>query len=147
MKRFSHYMMIPLLMFVSSAADARDTIVRVSVEEAMTTEDAKVKLDVGVRFFFGDQKHAEISTRIGTYTANKKTNAFNKSDQEACKWAFLSAMISLQDRAIAEGGNAVVNIRSFYKKRDFTSATEFECGAGAMVAGVALVGDVVKLAE
>ena len=147
MKRFSHYMIISLLMIVSSAVDARDTIVRVSVEEAMTTQDAKVKLDVGVRFFFGDQKHAEIVTRIGTYTANKKTNAFNKSDQEACKWAFLSAMISLQDRAIAEGGNAVVNIQSFYKKRDFTSATEFECGAGAMVAGVALVGDVVKLAE
>lgn len=147
MKRFSHYMIISLLMIVSSAVDARDTIVRVSVEEAMTTQDAKVKLDVGVRFFFGDQKHAEIVTRIGTYTANKKTNAFNKSDQEACKWAFLSAMISLQDRAIAEGGNAVVNIRSFYKKRDFTSATEFECGAGAMVAGVALVGDVVKLAD
>ena len=147
MKRFSHYMIISSLMIVSFAVDARDTIVRVSVEEAMTTEDAKVKLDVGVRFFFGDQKHAEIVTRIGTYTANKKTNAFNKSDQEACKWAFLSAMISLQDRAIAEGGNAVVNIRSFYKKRDFTSATEFECGAGAMVAGVALVGDVVKLAE
>jgi uncharacterized protein YbjQ (UPF0145 family) len=113
----------------------------------MTTEDAKVTLDVGVRFFFGDQKHTEIVTRIGTYTANKKTNAFNKSDQEACKWAFLSAMISLQDRAIAEGGNAVVNIQSFYKKREFTSATEFECGAGAMVAGVTLVGDVVKLAE
>lgn len=147
MKRFSHYMIISLLMIVSSAVDARDTIVRVSVEEAMTTQDAKVKLDVGVRFFFGDQKHAEIVTRIGTYTANKKTNAFNKSDQDACKWAFLSAMISLQDRAIAEGGNAVVNIRSFYKKRDFTSATEFECGAGAMVAGVALVGDVVKLAD
>ena len=140
-------MIISFLMIVSSAVDARDTIVRVSVEEAMTTQDAKVKLDVGVRFFFGDQKHAEIVTRIGTYTANKKTNAFNKSDQEACKWAFLSAMISLQDRASAEGGNAVVNIRSFYKKRDFTSATEFECGAGAMVAGVALVGDVVKLAE
>lgn len=147
MKRFSHYMVISLLMIVSSAVDARDTIVRVSVEEAMTTQDAKVKLDVGVRFFFGDQKHTEIVTRIGTYTANKKTNAFNKSDQDACKWAFLSAMISLQDRAIAEGGNAVVNIRSFYKKRDFTSATEFECGAGAMVAGVALVGDVVKLAD
>jgi uncharacterized protein YbjQ (UPF0145 family) len=134
-------------MFISSAADARDTIVRVSVEEAMTTEDAKVTLDVGVRFFFGDQKHAEVVRRIGTYTANKKTNAFNKSDQEACKWAFLSAMVSLQKRALAEGGNAVVNIRSFYKKREFTSAAEFECGAGAVVAGVALVGDVVKLAE
>ncbi len=147
MKRFSQYMVIPLLMIVSSAADARDTIVRVSVEEAMTTEDAKVKLDVGIRFFLSDQKYAEVVTRIGTYTSNKKTNAFNKSDQQACKWAFLSAMVSLQDRAIAEGGNAVVNIRSFYKKREFTSATEFECGAGAMVAGVTLVGDVVKLAE
>ena len=56
-------------------------------------------------------------------------------------------MVSLQKRALAEGGNAVVNIRSFYKKREFTSAIEFECGAGAMVAGVTLVGDVVKLAE
>ena len=147
MKRFLQYMMIPLLMSVSSAADARDTIVRVSVEEAMTTEDAKVTLDVGVRFFFADQSYPEVVSRIGTYTANKKTNAFNKSDQEACKWAFLSSMVSLQKRALAEGGNAVVNIRSFYKKREFTSATEFECGAGAMVAGVTLVGDVVKLAE
>ncbi len=31
--------------------------------------------------------------------------------------------------------------------REFTSASEFECGAGSMVAGVTLVGDVVKLAE
>jgi uncharacterized protein YbjQ (UPF0145 family) len=146
-KRFSPYIIIPLLIYVSSVADARDTIVRVSVEEAMTTDDAKVTLGVGIRFFFADQSHPEVESRIGSYTANKKTNAFNKSDQEACKWAFLSAMASLQKRALAEGGNAVVSIRSFYKKREFTSATEFECGAGAMVAGVTLVGDVVKLAE
>ncbi len=140
-------LMISLLLIAFSAADARETMVRVSIEEAMTNSDAEVKLDVGIRFFFADQKHPEILTRIGTYTTNKKTNAFNKSDQQACKWAFLSAMITLQDRTIAEGGNAVVNIRSFYKKRDFSSATEFECGAGAVVAGVTLVGDVVKLAE
>ena len=91
--------MIPMMMILSFAADARDTIVRVAIEEAMTTEDAKVRLDVGVRFFFADQEHPEVVTRIGTYTSNKKTNAFNKSDQEACKWAFLSAMTSLQDRA------------------------------------------------
>ncbi len=147
MKRFSQCTTISLLLILCSAADARDTLVRVSIEEGMATEDANVKLDIGIRFFFADQKHPEIARRIGTYTANKKTNAFNKSDQEACKWAFLSAMISLQDRAVAEGGNAVVRIRSFYKKRDFTSATEFECGAGAFAAGVTLVGDVVKLAE
>ena len=139
--------MISLLLIASSAADARETMVRISIEEAMTTSDTAVKSYVGIRFFFADQKHPEIITRIGTYTTNKKTNAFNNSVQQACKWALLSAIVTLQNRAIAEGGNAVVNIRSFYKKRDISSATEFECGAGAVVAGVALVGDVVKLAD
>ena len=136
-----------MLLIVSSAAYARDSLIRVSIEEAITTADAEVKLDAGIKFFFGDQEHPEVVTQVGTYTSNKKTNAFGKSDQRACKWAFLSAMITLQDRAIAEGGNAVVNIRSYYKKHDFSSATEFECGAGAIMAGVTLVGEVVKLAE
>ena len=56
-------------------------------------------------------------------------------------------MITLQDRAVAEGGNAVINIRSYYYKNDFSSATEFECGAGAIMAGVTMVGEVVKLAD
>jgi len=44
-------------------------------------------------------------------------------------------------------GNAVVNIRSFYNKNHFSSETEFECGAGNMVAGVTMMGDVVTLAD
>lgn len=70
-----------------------------------------------------------------------------KSDQKACQWAFLSAMATLQDRAIKEGGNAVVNIHSYYYKKTFSSSTEFECGAGTVMSGVTMVGDVVKLAE
>jgi len=70
-----------------------------------------------------------------------------KSDQKACQWAFLSAMATLQDRAIKEGGNAVVNIHRYYYKNTFSSSTEFECGAGAVMSGVTMVGDVVKLAE
>ena len=130
-----------------SVGHARDTRLRISIEEAMTTPDAESKLNAGIRFFFGDQEHPEIERQLGTYTSNKKTNAFGKSDQKACKWAFLSAMITFQERAIAEGGNAVVNIRSNYKQSDFSSTTEFECGAGAVMAGVTLVGEVVKLAE
>ena len=136
-----------MLLLLSAGGHARDSLVRVSIEEAMTTPDAESALDADVKFFFGEQEHPEIEQQLGTYTSNKKTNAFGKSDQKACKWAFLSAMISLQERAVAEDGNAVVNIRSYYKKHDFSSATEFECGAGAMVAGVTLVGEVVKLVE
>jgi hypothetical protein len=39
----------------------------------------------------------------------------------------------------------VVNIRSNYKRKLFASTTEFECGAGAVIAGVVLKGEVVKL--
>jgi hypothetical protein len=75
----------------------------------------------------------------------EKTNAFNKSDQEACDIAFISAAAALQDRARREGGSAVVNIRSVYKKEDVASETEYLCGSGAVMAGVALRGTVVTL--
>ncbi len=94
---------------------------------------------------FGTQEHPTLARTIGDWVSNKKTNATGKSDQAACQWAFLSAMLSLQNRAVAEGGNAVVNIRSYYKKNELSNDTDFECGAGTFVAGLALKGTVVEL--
>ena len=37
---------------------------------------------------------------------NKKTNAFNKSDLEACQWVFLSALKDFKQMAVRAGGNA-----------------------------------------
>ena len=128
-------------------AQARDEHTMYSIQEAMNTEDAKAKLDKNISFYFGDQKHPSIEKRFGEFMSNKKTNAFNKTDERACQWAFLSAMLSFQDRAIREGGNAVVNIRSYYKRNEISSSTEFECGAGNIIAGVTFKGDVVKLAK
>jgi uncharacterized protein YbjQ (UPF0145 family) len=126
-------------------AFARNTEHMNSYAEAMATEEAKSKLDQGIKFYFGDQAHPAVAKKLGTFVSNKKTNAFNKSDARACQWAFLSAMISLQQRAIREGGDAVINIQSYYKKNVINSATEFECRAGTFIAGVALRGTVVKL--
>jgi uncharacterized protein YbjQ (UPF0145 family) len=53
-------------------------------------------------------------------------------------------MESLKERAIREGGNAVINIRSNYRNNMTSSNTTFKCGSAAFVAGVALVGTVVK---
>ena len=147
MKRLLQCLLISVTLIGLSVGHARDDRLRLSIEEALATPDAEAKLNAGIKFFFGDQAHPEVERQIGTYTSNKKTNAFGKSDQKACRWAFLSAMISLQERAVSEGGNAVVNIRSNYRQVDFSSPTEFECGAGSVVAGVTLVGEVVKLAE
>ena len=60
---------------------------------------------------------------------------------------FLSAMMQLEKRAKELGANAVVNIVSYYQKNVVSSATEFECHAGAVIAGVALNGDFVKVEQ
>ncbi len=146
MKQLNFLVVLSALLFGFSASEARNTIHHFSIEEALSKGN-ETRLKNSIQLFFGDQAHPPVEQEFGTYTANKKTNAFGKSDEKACKWAFLSAMIALQDRAVERGGNAVINIRSYYYKNEFSSATEFECGAGAAIAGVTMVGEVVRLAE
>lgn len=124
---------------------ARDEVQDFSIEQALTSDEAITLLGDNVKFAFGDQSLGPTARNYGEFRTNKKTNAFGKSDLKACEWAFLSAMVSLRDRAVAEGGNAVINIRSNYKNQVTSSETTFQCGAGNVVAGVALIGNVVKL--
>lgn len=130
---------------LSQNAIARDDIGKYSISALLATTKAKDALRDDIKLYFGKQKHAKSKANYGQVMTNKKTNAVNKSDREACEWVMLSALRALQDRAAREGMNAVVNIQSYYKKREFVSETEFECGAGFLMAGVALKGDLVKL--
>ena len=127
------------------SAYARDDRLKFQIQDGLNSSAAQGKINGGVRLFWGDQKFPAPQQTFGTYTTNKKTNALNKSDQEACEINFASAVIALQDRARSEGGNAVVNIHSVYKNVDTSSDTEYDCGAGTFVSGVALRGTVVKL--
>lgn len=141
----SPYLSIIALLLISISANARDDHNRYSIDEAMNISAAQEKLNKGYTYRFGSQSHAPVTANHGEFMSNKKTNAVGKSDEFACQWAFLSAMLSFQDRIAKEGGNAVINIRSYYKKNDFRSDTEFECGNGAIMAGVTMIGDVVTL--
>lgn len=139
--------MAVLVAFVAEIelAHARDTKHILPIAAAMATKDADEKLDGSVKFFFGTQEYPRVITKLGTDVSNRKTNAFGKSDEKACNWAFLSAMVALEKRAKQLGANAVVNIVSYYKRIEMSSPTEFECHAGALIAGVALKGDFVKI--
>jgi uncharacterized protein YbjQ (UPF0145 family) len=136
-----------LCLTIGSPAFARDTKHLLPIAIAMETKDAQEKLDGSVKFYFGDQPPPQVLTNLGSDVSNRKTNAFGKSDEKACNWAFLSAMVALQTRAQQLGANAVINIVSYYNKRVMSSATEFECHAGAIIAGVALKGDFVKITD
>ena len=138
-------LIIATCLLSTSAAMARDTRHMFSIAEALRTAAAEERVEKDVQLYFGEQAHPPIASKLGNYISNKKTNAFNKSDKEACEWVFLSAILSLQEWARRQGGDAVVNIRSYYKKQDISNQTEYMCGAGAIMAGVAFRGDVVKL--
>lgn len=131
----------------TGSAGARDDHRMYPLDEALSTSAAKSKLDPDIKLYFGKQKHPKIVKELGEWKTNKKTNGFNKSDKEACEWTFLSAVLELQERAEKEGGNAVIDIRSNYKSIERSSESEYMCGSGALMSGVALKGKVVKLAR
>jgi hypothetical protein len=133
------------ILLTATVAEARDTRHKFPLEAAMQKAQASGQLAPGIKLYFGTQKHAKPTAQLGPTRTNKKTNFFNKSDVEGCDYVFLSAMIALTQYAQRVGGNAIVNIRSNYKNVEFSSETEYECGAGNVTGGVAFVGDVVKL--
>jgi hypothetical protein len=134
------------LLAIPAAGVARDDRLKLPIKDAITAPAAQAKLTSDVAFYFGDAAHPAVEKSLGETIVNLKTNAVGKSDRTACEWVFLSVLIDLQKRAREAGGNAVIGIESYYKKEIFRSDTEFMCGAGVTVAGVAFRGTIVKLA-
>ncbi len=129
--------------FVCGTASARNDVLSMPLADVIGTDKAKQTL-LDVPFYFAGQSHPAVSSTWGDIGTNKKTNAVGKSDDEACQWVLLSAIKALQEAAKRRGYDAVVNIRSNYKNNEFSSATEYQCGAGNIMAGVALKGELVK---
>lgn len=125
---------------------AADKKVMVQIADAMNDNNAKERLN-DVQFYWGKQATPKVLEKRGSDKTSQKTNAFAKSDQKVCHWAFLSAMLALQKRAQDLGANGVVNIVSNYGNNEYSSETEFECHVGNVVGGVALKADFVKLAK
>ena len=133
------------LLAVASTAQARDTRVEQSLRELVNSQAARdAGIDGSVRFYLAGEK-VNVQQRLGEDVTNKKTNATNKSDEEACRWVALSALRALQDGAKSRNANAVVDIVSYYKKNEFKSTTNYECYAGTLMAGVALKGTYAKV--
>lgn len=132
------------LMLCISNAEARSDLHNFSIKSALSTPTAKEKIQPDIYLYFGNQKHPKIQRSFGKFSTSKKTNAFNKSDKQACEWAFLSAVIQLQRKAINLNANAIINIKSNYNRIETSSRKNFKCAAGSVIAGVALKGTFVQ---
>lgn len=135
-----------LLCALPGISQARDTALYLPFDKVVQQMLAEKKLDGSVKFYLaGVQPRGKVSVIQPGAVTNKKTNAFNKTDQGACEWALQSALLTLQDAARRANANAVTNIASYYKKNERKDASTYECHAGAVIAGVALKGDLARI--
>ena len=145
MRRLSLALATVATLAIAPTADARDTRQQFDIATAIAAGRADGTLDGSVQFHFKGARAPAVATRLGPARTNKKTNAFGKSDATACQWVFLGALKALQEAAKERGANAVIDIESNYKSQVFSSATQYECGAGGLMAGVALKGVYAKV--
>ncbi len=146
-QRISRLALLALVVvLMAPSVSARETFLDLPVKMAVESELAEEKL-LDVPFYMAGQEHPTVARSKGVFKSNRRTNAFNKADEEACNIVFLSAIIALQERVRKEGGDAVVDIKSITKHRNLESTEMFRCVAGNVVANVVLTGRVVKFEE
>ena len=138
MKAIISMILVSVLMAASWLVQAADQKGRYPIAPALGLKNTRESLNPDVRLTFGGSAGGKV---MGTYTSNKRARG---TDARACNMAFLSAVIALQQKALREGGNAVVNIHSYYKYKKFSSAKEFECATGRAMSAVTLRGTVVQ---
>jgi uncharacterized protein YbjQ (UPF0145 family) len=120
-------------------SQARDTAHFLDFQSVVNEATQAGRLDGSVKFYL-NKTPAGAKIINANVTTSQKTNAFNKTDEEACRWVLQSALIKLQNSAKAAGANAVVDLASNYKNKEYRDSSKFECHAGAIMAGVALKG-------
>jgi hypothetical protein len=145
MRKFLMVLLPAAAAMASLPAQARDTPYALNIAQALQSPEFQEKLGNSVAFYFAAQPTPPVAQPLGTFVSNKKANSFGRPDEDACRRALLDALITFKDRALELGGNAVVNLVSYYKKETVASPTDYQCHAGDLMAGVALKGDVVKL--
>lgn len=100
----------------------------------------------GTRFYFTGERHPGIVRRVqNNVTTSQRARKHGRDAEEACQWAMMNALIRLGEAAQNSGANAVINIRSNWDNNEWSNGTEYQCGVGHMMAGVALKGDIVTL--
>ena len=127
----------------TTTAFARNTEVLIKAKVAVERQ-AKGQL-LGIPFYMKGQKHSKVKKTIGHWKSSKKGRGAFQSDLDACSRTFVTALKTMQQRAIKEGGNAIINITSITRDEPFSHPSKFRCVAGSVIVHVAIEGDVVIL--
>ena len=134
---------ISTLCALTLQAEARE-LKNISIQDALTSNDAKLNLPDDIKFYFGDATpEGTVTKNISQYTFDREINASLKSQITACHSALIVALKDLREAAKKEGANAVVNIKSNAKGKAVNSKEIYACDSGVLKSGVSISGDLV----
>jgi uncharacterized protein YbjQ (UPF0145 family) len=145
------------LSLCAASAKARDDMFILPIKDTLETSEAKEKLGGNIKFYFADQPHPDVEAMLKQgQIIHKKArasrsdwadNEATENDEKGCGRALLVSLRILEKHVRKLGGNAVVNIESFYKNNVYRSDDKFECHAGNGGSHVFLKGDIVRLKQ
>jgi uncharacterized protein YbjQ (UPF0145 family) len=137
---------VPVLLAATPAAAQRQDAVNVFPVGAVRDDPEFAGQTSDIRFYFAGERHPGIVRRVqNNATTSQRARKAGRAADWACNRALMNALIRLGDAARSSGANAVINIRSNWDNRPYANGSEYECGIGRMMAGVALKGDIVTL--
>ncbi|MGQ0586470.1 MAG: hypothetical protein ACT4PK_04640 [Gammaproteobacteria bacterium] len=127
-----------------AAAQAKDEQWLFDLATVMGSAQGRDRFDDTVRFYWSGQSAPGPAESLSIQTSERKTFLPMRTEREACDLSFIEALASLRNAARKAGANAVVEVKSLYKNREFRSATEYECRVGYFSASVTLEGTLAK---
>lgn len=126
---------------LQGATAASDRTLTLSLQGLAAHPDYSTKVPTDIKFFYGAQP-AKVVKTLGPVAVTRKSAKKHSDRTGSCHWAMFSALIGLAEEARLQGGNAVVNIKSNFANVETSSETDFKCGIGNLMVGVALTGEV-----
>jgi hypothetical protein len=139
--RVQRFTLGAILGVFSSFSFAANQLMEYSIQDALNTEDARLRLGDSVQFYFGE-KPANMTGRAIVVSKVRRKTMRNKDN--ACHWAFLSSMLKLKEEAIKRNSRYVVNIASNYQNNLIISKDKYQCALGLVAAEVALKGEIME---
>lgn len=90
---------ISVMSLAAAPAMADDVVGNYQIASVIARPDFTSQLE-GVSFYFGDTPHPAVARRIeANVTTSLRTRKLGRSNEEACQWVMLSALMQLRDRA------------------------------------------------
>src|SRR5258706_9522518 len=115
-----------LLAISSPAAWAEDVLI-MDPQIALSSDEFKAGLGNDVAFYFTGAATPAFKTDMEEFLVDRVTRRSAGPPKTHCRRVLLAAFLDFQARARKKGGNAVVNMVSFYQKPYAADSTRVEC--------------------